>query len=743
MSKTKGCFILFLLLALFRSDPTFAVDNQSVPRLSELFRYGDVRKDESHYRIGERSGVFLKLSIQNQVSCLVLDKPGSYSISGLSGKLPRSGKVSEFIQCNLRALAHRLATPADMIVIPDPRGPEFDDDPENLFERTWEQVVLKATDDLPAENLLASAFWFFERKNNPARSAYILETLHQRTDDPWILDLHHDAYRASSPSWIQSEVEQTKNRLASAFNPESNVALLIGIENYSPDSRWQPLKTPVNDINRLKKILVEKYSFNPARIQVLPDATYQQMLDAIAILRRQVTERSNLLVYYAGHGWVDEDGDYFWIPVDGQSSPRTWIYTDYILNKIKALGSLHTLLVVDSCFGGALNNHETRGDISGGIRKLYEKRSRQLITAGGLEPVFDGGGSGNSVFAEAFLDILDKQQEDRPLGVHELFTRLRPVVVSRSNQTPTYDRIPGSQDEWGEFYFMKNWQKPQLTAAVPETAEKTGSDSGESLPGELIEELQLSKPGSEDNTVANLWFIRSDSVIRMGDILENELFSDLGAGLSFTIKFKDHPLFLQAAYATTNKEAVDSVTHENQNYHVPQTLNKTDLRLGVRKTVERVEDQRFFESGIYYHWKRFQLKWDTEGISNIDSDSEYIHIGYHLLDVAYFNGWRWNQFVDLGFHYDFKLGIANLSGSTAIAGNEKYNKDTSNLVLGLGFIPEIRIRFPLVTMDLRLGGGFDYLWQPVDDEGGASSGENSINVTRTTSIFYAILNLGF
>ena len=87
--------------------------------------------------------------------------------------------------------------------------------------------MLKISASIPKENLLAAAFWFYGKKNNPARSAFILEQTYKLNNDPWILDLHHDAYAASSPSQIENEVLQTKNRLDTTYSPESNIALLM------------------------------------------------------------------------------------------------------------------------------------------------------------------------------------------------------------------------------------------------------------------------------------------------------------------------------------------------------------------------------------------------------------------------------------------------------------------------------------------------------------------------------------
>jgi len=46
---------------------------------------------------------------------------------------------------------------------------------------------------------------------------------------------------------------------------------------------------------------------------------------------------------------------------------------------------------------------------------MAQRRSRTVLTSGGLEPVLDTGSGGHSVFAQAFLRVLAKPQKIRRL----------------------------------------------------------------------------------------------------------------------------------------------------------------------------------------------------------------------------------------------------------------------------------------------------------------------------------------
>ncbi len=77
------------------------------------------------------------------------------------------------------------------------------------------------------------------------------------------------------------------------------------------------------------------------------------------------------------------------------------------------------------------------------------------MSSGGNEPVLDSGGSGHSVFAEAFLKGL-RETEERVFTADELFYGgIRERVIGKAEQTPQYNNIRNSGHEGGDFVFMK------------------------------------------------------------------------------------------------------------------------------------------------------------------------------------------------------------------------------------------------------------------------------------------------
>jgi hypothetical protein len=87
---------------------------------------------------------------------------------------------------------------------------------------------------------------------------------------------------------------------------------------------------------------------------------------------------------------------------------------------------------------------------------MAETRARITLTSGGVEPVLDGGGGRNSVFAKAFLGAL--RNNDQILEGYTLYSRVLEVMALQSSpldqpQTPLYAPIHLAGHESGEFFF--------------------------------------------------------------------------------------------------------------------------------------------------------------------------------------------------------------------------------------------------------------------------------------------------
>jgi uncharacterized caspase-like protein len=263
----------------------------------------------------------------------------------------------------------------------------------------------------------------------------------------------------------QRGVTPVDSAVVSATPAGSYYALVIGNNEYKYVNK---LQTAVNDAQAVARMLKENYGFET---KVLPNATRDQVLTAMSAYRHTLPRSSNLLIYYAGHGYLDREADEaYWFPVDAQSDNSDhWISASDITSAIRTIPSMHILIISDSCYSGALMRDVEPtirpSENSAYIAKMLASKSRNLMSSGGVEPVADGGGGdGHSIFANALLESLSLMEE-KEFTAADLFQKfVKRGVAGRSKQVPQYSFIRDSGDEFGDFIFYRAKGKAPASA---------------------------------------------------------------------------------------------------------------------------------------------------------------------------------------------------------------------------------------------------------------------------------------
>ncbi|MCH8207454.1 MAG: caspase family protein [Nitrospinae bacterium] len=236
----------------------------------------------------------------------------------------------------------------------------------------------------------------------------------------------------------------------SAVNFGNFYALVIGNNNYR---NLPKLKTAIYDAEVVAEVLRNKYNFTVYKIV---DGTRENIIKTFTKLRSQLTKNDNLLIYYAGHGWLDEEANRgYWLPVDaGKKDPTNWLSNATLTDFVRAMRARHVMIIADSCYSGTLLrgiriSAATPHDLS----RLARKKARTVLTSGGLEPVADSGGGRHSVFAKALITVLENNQ--KILDGTSLFSKVRELVILNADQTPEYSNIHKAGHEGGDFIFRR------------------------------------------------------------------------------------------------------------------------------------------------------------------------------------------------------------------------------------------------------------------------------------------------
>ncbi len=233
----------------------------------------------------------------------------------------------------------------------------------------------------------------------------------------------------------------------------AHYALVIGNGAYR---QFAELESAVADAIAVAALLTTRYGFE---VETLIDAARFDIVSTLFGLRVALSEKDSLLIYYAGRSQVDADSnECYWLPLDAdEGDPASWLSSTEITGELKEMLARHVLIVADSCYSGGVAGDagvvaRSAAERASWLARLSRRRSRTVLTAGGLEPVPDAGGSGLSVFALALLEALGTGAE--AFDGRSLFDAVKRTVSAQVDRTPEYADVGGAGHEGGEFLFV-------------------------------------------------------------------------------------------------------------------------------------------------------------------------------------------------------------------------------------------------------------------------------------------------
>jgi Caspase domain len=258
-------------------------------------------------------------------------------------------------------------------------------------------------------------------------------------------------------------IEKTANAQSTNINKGVYRALIIGNNEYQDEQgKWKSLSTAITDAREVARLLKQHYGFTD--IKLLENATRRDVLFALEDLANKSLKNDNVLIYYAGHGFLDDETNKgFWVPVDADGSDHTtFLRNSTIRDEVSSIASRvqHTLLISDSCFSGSLLRTASRSISEADYTEKYfekvsNKKSVQIMAAGGFEFVDDDyRESGHSPFTYFLINEL-KTNNSPMLTVSQLSGNVERAVANNVDQVPESGVLQGAGDELGEFIFIK------------------------------------------------------------------------------------------------------------------------------------------------------------------------------------------------------------------------------------------------------------------------------------------------
>jgi len=294
-------------------------------------------------------------------------------------------------------------------------------------------------------------------------------------------------------------------------------ALLIGINRYH---HLPPLSYAVQDVEAVKRLLIDRFGFPPNHIITLCDeqATKEAIEEALSSLtdsdRVQVDDR--VLVYFSGHGQtvsLPERGEMgFLVPVDAKvrlDQPRfldynpTCLPMDDLKRISMAIPAKHVLFLVDACYSGLA---VTRGrgiepNIPDYLSKVAKARVQQVIAAGRKgekaieKPIWGHGAFTYKLLPALRYNLADSQNGDGVVTGEELAVYLQTAVarLTGGGQNPQF----GYFRDWeGQFLFVPDRYFPERLRSLAEEGKLTPSEVKRAQ--ELLNRVFQGKPLTEE-----------------------------------------------------------------------------------------------------------------------------------------------------------------------------------------------------------------------------------------------------
>lgn len=213
---------------------------------------------------------------------------------------------------------------------------------------------------------------------------------------------------------------------AAARRP-SRLALVIGNGHY-PDAN-APLTQPINDARALTGALRHE-GFD---VDVIEDASHDDMVRAIARLKSKVRADSVVMLFFGGYG-IQVGRESYMIPVDATiwkeaDVRRDGVSVEAVLDAVKEFGACAKLVVLDA---SRRNPYERRfRTFSHGLAPITVPDNALILTSASPGAVADDSTGANSVLVAELLNHIN-DKADRPRAAETIFNQTR-VAISRAS----------------------------------------------------------------------------------------------------------------------------------------------------------------------------------------------------------------------------------------------------------------------------------------------------------------------
>ncbi|MGD8570267.1 MAG: caspase family protein [Gammaproteobacteria bacterium] len=263
-------------------------------------------------------------------------------------------------------------------------------------------------------------------------------------------------HSVSEPATVHFAWSGTKSAGMDLLKPKLYV-LAIGISNYNDtDIKLAFASKDARDFaNIIKK--QQGTLYRSVEVKLIPDATRDQMLDGLSWLQDEVTARDVAMLFLAGHGVNDRNGEYYFLPAntDIERIKTTGVTYHAIKQTITNLPG-KSVFFVDTCHSGNVMGSTTRrgvADVNGVVMDLTSAENGVVVFASstGKQYSLENPSWHNGAFTKALVEGLSGKADlfnNNRITINTLdaYIANRVKELTHNKQTPTTSKPATIQD---------------------------------------------------------------------------------------------------------------------------------------------------------------------------------------------------------------------------------------------------------------------------------------------------------
>ncbi len=245
-----------------------------------------------------------------------------------------------------------------------------------------------------------------------------------------------------------------------AAAPAANLYVLaIGVGDYADKSL--ALRYPAKDAQDFAQVMAGQKGrlYNNVVIRTLTDgaATKDAILEGLDWIERQTTQHDVAMIFMAGHGVDDKNGDYYFLPTTANMEKlrATGLPVTEVQKTIRNIVG-KTLFFVDTCHSGSIMGAGRRGmtDLNGVINELASAGNGAVVFAAstGRQYSLEKPEWQNGAFTKALVEGVRGKADTRHTGrvtfkMLDLYISERVKELTNGEQTPTTG-VPGTVEDF-------------------------------------------------------------------------------------------------------------------------------------------------------------------------------------------------------------------------------------------------------------------------------------------------------